>query len=81
MTKRSILDLVGSEEGLQLLRKAVAEAAKRNREAGVTTATVIDGRTVITPGRIDSAENEQSHRSPPRVQARASDTHIAPDLT
>lgn len=52
MAKRSIMNLVGSAEGLALMQQAVIAAAKQNREAGVATATVVNGKTVVIPGKV-----------------------------
>ena len=58
MTKKSIMNLVGSAERLAMMQQAVMAAAKRRREPGVATATAskysygVKGRTVVTPAKV-----------------------------
>jgi hypothetical protein len=46
------MKLVGSAEGLALMQQAVIAAAKQNKETGVATATIINGKTVVNPGKV-----------------------------
>ena len=48
---KSFLSEFGRAKAMRVMSKAIAEAALENKEAGLTTASYIDGRTVITPGR------------------------------
>ena len=54
MTKKSIISVIGRTEAFRLMEKAVVQAADRNRAAGVTTASYINGRTVFTRGKQTS---------------------------
>lgn len=50
MSKKSIIDVMGRAEAFRLMEEAAVAAAKKNKAAGVTTASHINGRTVfVTP--------------------------------
>ena len=51
MSKKSIFDTMGRAEAFKLMEKAVVAAAKKNKAAGVTTASHINGRTVLVAPR------------------------------
>jgi len=50
MMSKSFLSVIGWQEVDRMLENAVKKAAARNKAAGVTTASSINGRLVITPG-------------------------------
>lgn len=54
MSTKSIIDLVGRAEAFRLMGEAIADAARKNKEAGVATASHINGMTVITKGKKPS---------------------------
>lgn len=70
MSARSIIDVIGKADAFRLMGEAIAEAAQKNKEAGVTTASHIDGWTVITPGTRDSADRKKPRHSKPRAPGR-----------
>lgn len=51
VSKKSIIDIIGSAEGMKVIQRALTNAAKENKEAGVTTASHVNGRTVISQGK------------------------------
>ncbi|WP_143694738.1 hypothetical protein [Variovorax sp. JS1663] len=54
MSTKSIIDLIGKAEAFRLMGEAIADAARKNTEAGVATASHINGVTVITQGKRPS---------------------------
>ena len=54
MTKKSIISVIGRKEVFRLMEKAVVQAADRNKAAGLATASYVNGRIVITPGKQTS---------------------------
>jgi hypothetical protein len=58
VSKKSILDVIGRTEAFQLMEKAVVQAAERNKDAGLTTASHVNGRTVITRGQAATKKAE-----------------------
>jgi hypothetical protein len=54
MSTKSIIDLIGRAEAFRLMGEAIADAARKNKEAGVATASHINGKTVITKGKKPS---------------------------
>ena len=68
MSKKSILDVIGRTEAFQLMEKAVVQAAKKNRDAGLTTASHVNGRTVITRGQAIAKKAESKRPVAVRIK-------------
>ena len=56
MSKKSIFDVIGREKAFRLMERAVVAAAKKNKEAGVATASHINGRTVLSTPETTSVD-------------------------
>jgi hypothetical protein len=69
VSKRSILDVIGRTEAFQLMERAVVQAAKKNKESGLTTACNVNGRTVITRGQATTKKAEP--KKPVSVRSKA----------
>jgi hypothetical protein len=60
----SFLTNFGRVEASRVMGEAIAEAARENREAGFTTASVIDGQLVVVPGKESLKDAEPEARKP-----------------
>ena len=64
MSKKSIFDVMGRAEAFSLMKKAVVAAAKRNRDAGVMTASHVNGQTTFSSPKVKTlAKAEKRSRS------------------
>jgi len=62
VSKKSIIDVIGRAEAFRLMGGAVVAAAKKNKAAGVTTASHINGRTVL-----DTSKGNLKRSDPPKA--------------
>ena len=67
MIKKSIFDVIGRAEAFRLTAQAVVAAAKRNKEAGLMTASHVNGQTVFSSPEIE-ALSKAGRQSRAKVQ-------------
>ena len=60
MSKKSIIDVIGRIQAFRMMEKSVVAAAEQNREAGLTTASHINGETVFVGSKVVVSDDFKS---------------------